>query len=462
MHKKILIGSLLLLLSLFGCQSPKSDTKTTTWTKDSKTSPPAIFNSEQFVKTERSVWVAGELVHFSNQQWGPARVEGGSLQLIENTKGQLQYGKAKTEISPDSPTLPAVDKLEVLHQNRFVFLENLKKRNLSYQHLEFVSEPTVTLFARGGRTMVAYSVDFLSPKSQTVERIWVSPQGVLLRQEPVSSDFDVSAWIFTLQNHEMLQEVLLKNLIQGPGLSGNTHDVVSLSPLNASTDSAPWHFALDDPRFDQVQAFYYINQGLAFFARELDFRLPVKVDVQTSIGYPDKTNAAFTYQNQIRFGTGDGVVYGPLTRDPSIVIHELGHILTNVLAHLSTQGEGGSLNEAFADFFAASSLNSPKMGSVAYLPAPYKRNLEDVILFSDRNQGLYHDSQIVSGTLWEIRERFGANKAQQLALKTLIRLGPSQHLEEFVPAIKDAAKALLSPEEASMVSDVLRKRNWPE
>jgi len=49
-------------------------------------------------------------------------------------------------------------------------------------------------------------------------------------------------------------------------------------------------------------------------------------------------------------------------RDPSVVFHEVAHAYVDELAGLPSQGEGGALNEGFADFFAAAIADNPAIG----------------------------------------------------------------------------------------------------
>src|SRR5690606_1502757 len=117
-------------------------------------------------------------------------------------------------------------------------------------------------------------------------------------------------------------------------------------------------FPPTDERFDQVQAYYYANQILSWFGRKLTLKKPLKVSILAHVGYPDKTNAAFYYKGQVRLGSGDDVTFSLIPLDPSIVMHEVSHVLIDELARLPFQGEGGSINEGFADVFTTFYLNS--------------------------------------------------------------------------------------------------------
>lgn len=446
--------------SLSACKSREKPTHTVVWTQ-SAGAPPATFSSNQFATPERTLLSQGELVTFSKQYWGLAAVEGGSLLTIEDASGKLLYGKAKFETSPDlRPSIPDSE-LKLLDQNRSQFLESLKNKNILPRKWKLLSQPEVVIHITPSRPVACYAIDVLNPTRHSVERYLISPKFKILESDEISSDFDAPAWIFTLESATQIQEVWLKSLIDGPAVQSTVLQVLSQAPNPASQKDSPWRFPSDDPRFDQVQAYYFLTLGIEHFAKDLGFTIPMQVQAETYESYPDKVNAAFTYDNQIRIGYGDGVAYKGLARDPSVVIHELGHVVTGVIAHLPTQKEGGSINEAFADFFSASYLNDPKMGNLSNLKAPYTRNLEDFIPFASKNGGLYHDSQIVSGTLWQIRSALGASTTQKLAMRTLARLGPATSLLEFPPALRLAATDL-APDQIGAINGILKKYGWPE
>lgn len=448
------------ILMLSGCQKPEEH-QITIWS-DGSAPPPLSFSSPQFKNVERTVLVLGEVVRYSQQNWGPAKVEGGSLHLVQTPGGAPVFGRLQHRVSPDDPPSLNLQTLETLHLNRQQFLQQLKARNPWLRASRVMSDVGLVVIFEGKRPRPTYSIDVLGPGADHVDRYFVSPEYEFLRRERVSSHMDMPAWVFPVENQAQIREVLLRNLLQAPVLKSRTHQVLSQAPQKASPEQAPLNYPLEDPRFDQVQSFYFVQKALEFMAKELDFSLPVAVEVETAMGYPKKTNAAFTYRNQIRLGTGDDVTYKGLARDPSVVIHEVGHILTESLAHLPTQGEGGSLNEAFADYFAASYLNNPRMGHASFLKGPQKRNLEDVTPFSARTGGLYHDSLIVSGTLWELRSKFGPTVMNKVALRTLTRLGPAQSLGEFPRALLEASREFLTSDQLQTVSQVLRQRQWPD
>ncbi|MCX7977941.1 MAG: hypothetical protein N2578_02955, partial [Bdellovibrionaceae bacterium] len=184
------------------------------------------------------------------------------------------------------------------------------------------------------------------------------------------------------------------------------------------------------------------------------------LDVQVHVGTPEKTNTAFYYQNKIRLGSGDDVTYSKIPQDPSIVTHETAHALIDALARLPFEGEGGSLNEAFADFFTAVMLKNPNMGEVSYLKGPFRRTLNNSKTVSQKNGGLYHDSGIVSGTLWDFYNTLGEKKSLDIAVRTLSRLTPRSDFDDFRNKLKDVCSSLLNAEDLESANKILSVRGW--
>ena len=188
--------------------------------------------------------------------------------------------------------------------------------------------------------------------------------------------------------------------------------------------------------------------------------LPFQVNVVTHVGFPNKTNAAYYYHGEVRLGEGDDQVFSRILYDQSIVTHEFGHAIIDSLAGLPFEGEGGSINEGFADFLACSHLGSPYLGEVAYKKGPYKRTVDNTLKLSESNGGLYHDSGIVSGTLWEIRAAVGNDSGVTFAHKVLVKLTPSSTLKDLGPKFTEAATATFQGEALTKANDVLKKRGW--
>ncbi|KYG62817.1 hypothetical protein AZI87_16205 [Bdellovibrio bacteriovorus] len=258
-----------------------------------------------------------------------------------------------------------------------------------------------------------------------------------------------------------MTEVVLQGLKTQPALSNSRLFVRSQAAAKIDSIAEPLKFSPQDTRFDQVQVFYYLEESLKWFENQLGIKIPFQIQAEVHVGAPEKTNAAFYYSGKIRLGAGDDEFYSRIPQDPSIVIHESVHALVEAVARLPYEGEGGSLNEAFADYFTALQLNNPKMGEVSYLKGAFRRSIVNDLKLADKNGGLYHDSGIASGTLWALTIRFGPSRGRQLALLTLNRLVPSSDFMDFGARLKEVVPmVLLSDEDRQIARDILAERGF--
>jgi hypothetical protein len=280
---------------------------------------------------------------------------------------------------------------------------------------------------------------------------------------PISMHFEAPAWVYTLKNLDTVQEVMLPRLISlaRGELRGSTHIVKNIAPHTLSTQDLPFRYPPEDPRFDQIQTYYWVDQALQYGFNIFQIKNFKRIEVHTFFGFPEVINAAFAFQNQIRMGRGDGVSFRYLAQDPSIMIHEVGHALLNQIVNLPTQGEGGSLNEAFADYFSATVINSPKMGSRSFLKGPYERSLNQKRSYKELSHRLYEDSLVISSALWEIETLLGKNKTNELFIQTLVQLGPAEKIQEFVTVFESVIQKLPSVEDQDKVLWILLSRDWP-
>lgn len=283
----------------------------------------------------------------------------------------------------------------------------------------------------------------------------------LIEKRRVGSQFNETSALIYPSGPKLspLTDVILSHLKAQP-IANDNLTVLSESPFKISSMSQPLNFAIDDYRFDQVQVFYYLNRSLSWFKTTFKIDNLRNLEAIVHIGYPEKTNAAFYYQGHIRIGSGDGISYSGIPKDPSIVIHESVHSVIEQVAGLPYEGSGGSLNEAFSDFFTAIQLQNPKLGEVAYLKGPFKRTLETRINLSEINQGLYHDSLIVSGFLWQLQKNIAQDKITKIAFITLTKLNLLSDYKDFSEKFKITAEKNLTSEEYKTVLTEMEHRGF--
>lgn len=257
-----------------------------------------------------------------------------------------------------------------------------------------------------------------------------------------------------------IQTVKLNYLLSPESLVSPRVEMKTLSPMIATPNEQGFKFPQDDPRFYQVQAFHFVEQAYQWIKNRMQFELKKQIAIETSVGYPEKTNTAFYFDKLIRLGDGDDLAFSKIPLDPSIVTHEAMHALIDEVAHLPYQGEGGSLNEAFADFFTTTLLNSPNLGEVAYKKAPFKRTVLNSKKFDERTGGLYGDSAIFSGLLWQIRSEVGTNYSEDFAWKLLLASNPETNFSSMRQEVLRWVNQEPAADIRSKLEVILRDRGW--
>jgi hypothetical protein len=453
------------LALIMGCQKPQS-LQSIQWKSQNGKKIPREFqdliSNDEFRFPQVTVPIQDEVLERTSQHVGPAIVEGSYVQQIRNPQGEVLFLKAEVETTSLMPYEAAAKKY---FARRFLFLEKVRGGRSELRDLHILGEPRLKLRAKNGHYEFNYVLEALDTSGLSAYELYFSCEDdfSLLEKVRVGSAFaDGHAEVFPLgPKMSALSAVSLHDLIGDGTLTNSRITLSSQSSEQAFSVDQNFNYAPEDQRFDQVQAFYYVDQALAWFTNHLGVTVPFPLDVQVQVGEPqEKTNTAFYYHGHIRLGSGDGRTYRDLLKDPTVVMHETGHAVVDTVGGLPFEGEGGSLNEGFADFFAAAILNHPRLGELSYLQGPYRRSVENSVGFKEKNGSVYHDSAIVSGTLWDLRQALGEESAYDLAVRTLARLGPSAQLHDVRAAVQ-ASWGHLSPVEIESIGKILDARGWP-
>jgi len=454
---------------LVACSSPLQTPKVYIWhSKASHPLPPSqVISDSSFSTIQRQSRALEYTVQFSEQKIGPALVEGGFLyRKTKSSSGQDEFLKLQDALHLDAGALDQAKRkslekeAEKLYRERGLFYQKLKAKFSELETIELMDDLQVVYLPGSDRFI--YRLTYLPLENPVaILRCDFSLQAVRLYCGQASLQFQAPAWVYTFQSLSALQEVLLAeiSLVRGNAIAGSKLVSRSQAPIELDAKQLPLRYAKEDPRFDVVQVYHWIQKGLDWTKR-YQVAIPTAIEVETSVGYPQNTNAALSYQNQIRLGRGDGITYRNLSEDPSIILHEFGHVLAHFLAFLPTTGEGGSINEGIADYIAASLTGSPRLGEKSYLKGPYRRFIGELKKWTDKEGKLYADSLIVSSFLWELEKLWGAHKTHQFLFQVLSNLGPAQSLMEWNEALKRTATEL--PEEQRRNLTLLaNKSEWP-
>lgn len=429
-------------------------------TTDTSTAEPATLSE--------SIRVGDEWVSRSSQRIGPARIRGSWSKTVTHSLGSAPDGTAlsRTLYSAGefaSAVPPGVEQAVV----RLELRKNQAERRLQALAPAYARASLVypwRMEIDPARWEPRWLIEYVDEAETGVWRAVVGADLRLVSHQKVSEGLaDGQGSAFPLGPLvSSISSVPLAGLSGDGTLSGSQLSIITGIEPRAFASNLFFQFPLTDPRFDEVQAYFYIDQAQRFFREVLGAPLTSALTAKVNTG-GTKSNAAFYYGRRIFLGQGDGVTYQGLVRDPSVVYHEAAHALIDQLAGLPSQGEGGSLNEAFADFFAAAMLDNPNIGEASYKQGPYRRTLLNRLRApADLSGNLYGDSLVVSGTLWDLRRSLGTAKSLRLAMGILARLGEGSKLSDFAPALSQITQlGLTASEDRQAVSAVMAERGWP-
>lgn len=402
-----------------------------------------------------------ELVQVGRQKLGPAVIDETWTQTVLTDKGHVLY--AAGAVIDELPRDLWLKRLRKLELKKGLMQKKAEEQSALYRAGRHRQSPELRL-RRAGEGFEAYwRIEFVSPQEDLPQFLELAEDGTLLRQgEAAAPGADGRALAFPLgPKFSRLTEVTLYDLSGDGTLSGRRLQVESALGLEVKMPDLRFFFSESDRRLDLAQVYYSIQQSARWLKDKLGAELRGPLSVRLHVGDNGVSNAAFYHQNRIYLGTGDGVMYKDITRDPSIIIHESVHALIDSYAGLPSEGEGGSLNEGFADLFTALILRNPRMGESSYLQGAYRRTLENKLkAYIDFQPGVYQNGSIIAGTFWDMRRALGDEKLAELAFKTLVRLGRGGRFADFVPALSHAGASTLSPAELAKVMEIARARGW--
>ncbi|MGZ3744293.1 MAG: hypothetical protein ACXWRA_10660 [Pseudobdellovibrionaceae bacterium] len=450
----LFLSSNIFMAVFLGCES-RTGFQEVEWSKKSGKSLPSELKKID-LKPEAQKQTRFENIEFSSQQIQGIPLENAFIKKIYDSKGELLSLSGLV----DSRARGNKAEIESMQAQESSVLPLLRSKYPVLAKSSSFEKPELIFEKKGRSVELKWRCVYFDEKGFPWQII-LNKEGSIEKQERLGSQFEESvATVFPLGPlRSSLTDVTLKNLLNMNPLKNSRLVVTSLADVKIPT-SGNLKFSPPDERFDEVQVFYFVNKALDWFESRLGFTLSRALDVQVHFGAPEKTNGAFYYQGHIRIGSGDGVVYAKMPQDPTVVMHETAHALIDDLARLPFQDEGGSLNEGLADFLTAVQLNQANMGEVSYLPGPYRRTVDNDLKLSDKNGGLYHDSGIVSGTLWELKNKIGPEKSIDITLKLLISLDPQSDFADFKKKILVVLPAILTEKDLATAQDVMKNRGF--
>ncbi|MGZ3768850.1 MAG: hypothetical protein ACXVCP_05095 [Bdellovibrio sp.] len=439
----------LAIIPLSGCGGGQLEV--VSWEKGQNSKSLAVI--ENIEKTPfKTIKVKDKEIYFAEQKNGDLTVEETFIKKIEDKGGQTAFAKAFFLKQKNNSFKP------------FDFsFENLKSR-YAYVNDQYLKKALKVLVRDQGHFISALKIDYIDDRGVPWTLLLDSSLGRISEKVSGANLLESHAFIFPDGPRlSKLQEFLLKMDELNPFVGGLGIKISSTAaPAFDENNEHTLKLSPEDLRFDQVQVFHYVTKVRTWIKNTLGVGFNRDLDVEVHVGFPQKTNAAFYYNGKIRLGSGDDENYSKIPQDPSIVSHEVFHSVVEELARLPYEGEGGSLNEAFADFFTAIYLGRPFLGDNSYLKGPYKRTVQNNKKWSDKSDALYGDSLIISGMLWQTAEVLGKDQARDLALETLTRLTPVTDFKEFNVQYRKVLQEKLTGENLNKALQVLEQREFPQ
>jgi hypothetical protein len=420
--------------------------------------------------------VAGENLSLGYQKIAGAKVEGSFYKKIETPLENLKLDLSGREISKEDninykdsylvasyfETWPK-ELEKKIHQMRgqvATVIPSIQRLQKRFKDLHYDKSPEVIVANLNGVLTPMYQVIYID-RIGAAYVLKITDDFKIYSENRTGTSFaDAIALVFPEgPKFSDLVEVPLKKLFGDGTLKNDYLEVTTASTATIKQGNESFRFQPPDEKFDQVQVFFFVNKALDWYKEQLGVNINRKLKVITHFGYPAKENSMFYFDGTVRLGAGDDDSYSKIPLDPSIVMHETTHALVEEVAHLSYENEAGSINEAYADFLSCSVLKSPLLGDVAYKKGPFKRNLVNNLKLSDKNGAKYHDSGIISGTFWELRDKIGEQKALTLSIRALSRLNPQSDFADFKLNLLESVRSL-SAEDQAKVEGTLVARGW--
>ncbi|MGZ4455847.1 MAG: M36 family metallopeptidase [Nocardioides sp.] len=221
--------------------------------------------------------------------------------------------------------------------------------------------------------------------------------------------------------------VALRNLDGSGYLVGKWANVRTSTGAAAYSPTNTFSYTRDDDRFEQVMAYFWVNQAQEYL-QSLGFgsTLP-PVNAESQDVRIDQYGVDNSYstdkQDFLRFGKG-GV---DDAEDAEVVVHEYGHAVHDAqVPGFGSSLDAGSIGEAFGDYLAVTvgldadrqygwPVNAPEPCVMDWDATAYTttvphclRRLDTGRVLEDRIGEVHFDGTIWSAALWDIRQRYVA------------------------------------------------------
>lgn len=219
--------------------------------------------------------------------------------------------------------------------------------------------------------------------------------------------------------------VPLRNLDGSGYLVGKWVNVRSATGPEAYSPTNTFLYTRDDDRFEQVMAYFWVNQAQEYL-QSLGFGStlrPVNAESQDVRINQYGVDNSFSWEKHdyIKFGKG-GV---DDAEDAEVIVHEYGHAVhDSQVPGFGSSLDAGSIGEGFADYLAVTvgldadqqygwPVNAPEPCVMDWDATSYTstvphclRRLDSGLVLEQRKNEVHYDGMIWSQALWDIRQRW--------------------------------------------------------
>jgi len=211
-----------------------------------------------------------------------------------------------------------------------------------------------------------------------------------------------------------------------------------------------------------VMAYFHVNRAHDFYrgiASEAIIDRPINVCVH----YGDELDNAYymPWADFIVFGDG-GARFHSLAREESVIYHEYAHYIVDKIRPMRGN-DGAALNEAQADYFAATQTDDPKIGEyvVSKTNRPYMRLIKNANHYPEDIKHEPHDDSLIwSGALWDLRELCGAAEVDRLVFKSFYYYKEDPTWLDGLAALLQADQEHLGGKLRERILEVFGKRGF--
>ncbi|MBA2955288.1 bacillolysin [Nocardioides sp. MAH-18] len=259
--------------------------------------------------------------------------------------------------------------------------------------------------------------------------------------------------------------VPLRNLDGSGYLVGTWANVRSATGAAAYSTTNTFAYTRDDDRFEQVMAYFWVNQAQEYlqslgFGRTLPAVNAESQDVRID-QYGVDNSFSWDKHDYIRLGKG-GV---DDAEDAEVIVHEYGHAVHDAqVPGFGATVDAGSIGEAFGDYLAVTvgldaarqygwQVRAPEpcvadWDAVSYTSTtPHcLRRLDTTRVLEDRTGEVHFDGTIWSAALWDARKRYvalglGSRAWDTTLVDSQFRYAPDTSFEAAAEATYDTALA---------------------